>query len=103
MLTVCKYACLSCLVLFIIPSNENFSLLLIRIAGIGTWVVIKAIAVLLNKIFGLEDPTIIKEDDQQKKIIKEEEGQKEEEQPQVSTHEETAKNDEAKDESGVEA
>lgn len=57
---------------------------------------------LLNKIFGLEDPTIIKEDDQQKKIMKVEEGQKEEEQPQVSTHEETAKN-EAKDESGVEA
>lgn len=89
--------------MFIIPSNEKISLLFIRIAGIGTWVVIKAIAVLLNKIFGLEDPTIIKEDDQQNKVIKEEEGQKEEEQPQVSTHEETAKNDEAKDESGVEA
>lgn len=57
---------------------------------------------LLNMVFGLEDPTIIKKDEQQKKIMKVEEGRKEEEQPQVSTHEETAKN-EVKDESGVEA
>ena len=76
--------------MFIVSSYHFILLLFIRIAGIGTWLIIKGIAVLLNKIFGLEDPTIIKEDVQEKKIMEKEEDQK---QPQVIP-EETAQNEE---------
>lgn len=72
----------------------------IRIAGIGTWLIIKGIAVLLNKIFGLEDPTIIKEDVQEKKIMVKEEHEK---QPQVFPEETASNKVEMKVESDVEA